>query len=360
MAIFKKLTAAILLTAIFTAPVLAADGVHLGGGRSTQFYTGGKVDVAEAAKTVFAAAGEINVDSKDVGEIVATGGRILIHDIRTNEILAAGGHVTIDGVINKDVVVAGGSVVVDGEVGGDLIVASGNIEVSGHIKGDVRLRGGDIKIAPGTIIDGDLNYRGNNELVLPIDARVGGDVVREGMGQHAYRFWEHLGVVLFGFASLMAFGLVITLFIFAFVVLLVLAPVMARAAEAIDFAPAKAFGYGLLVTLMMPVIFVMLLITLVGIPLALMCLAIFPIIYGLGIVSATHWIGLRVRRLLRPGSFDVALGRRVLWTFVGVVVFVALGFVPFVGNLLQFVIVMMGLGALALRATARRQAAIPV
>ena len=360
MTIFKKLVAAILLAAFFSAPALAADGIHIGGGSSTQFYTGGKVDVTEPAKNVFVAAGEINVDSQDVGEIIVTGGRITIHDIRTNEIIAAGGHVTIDGVINKDVVVAGGSVVVDGEIGGDLIVASGNIEVSGHIKGDVRLRGGDIKIAPGTVIDGDLNYRANNELILPIDAHVGGDVSREGAGKHAYRFWEHLGVVLFGFASLMAFGFVVTLFVFAFFVLLVLAPVMARAAEAIDFAPAKAFGYGLLVTLMMPVVFVMLLITLVGIPLALLCLAIFPVIYGLGIVSATHWIGMRVRRLMRPASFDVALGRRVLWTFVGVVVFVALGFVPFVGNLIQFVIVMMGLGALALRATTRRQAAIAV
>lgn len=362
MMILRKLAAALAVAAFFSAPSIAADGMHLGSGASTQFYTGGKVDVTEAAKTILAAAGEINVDSQDIGEVIAAGGRIVIHDIRTNEIIAAGGHVAIDGVVNRDVVVAGGSVVVNGEIGGDLIVASGNIEVSGHIKGDVRLRGGDITIAPGTVIDGDLNYRANNDLVLPGDAHVGGTVGREGADKHAYRFWEHLGVVLFGFATLAAIGFIVTLFVFAFVVLLVLTPLMTYTADAIDFAPVKAFGYGLLTAVMMPVIFVMLLITLIGIPLALLCIAIFPIIYGLGLVSATHWIGMRLRRLMRPGSFDVRFARRVMWTFAGVVVFVAVGMVPFVGTLIQFVMVMMGLGALALRITSRRvpsAAAVP-
>jgi len=355
MAILRHLAIlAFLAGALFSMPGMAADGMHFGAGSSTQFYTGGRVDVIEPAKTVMAAAGEVSIDSKDVGRIIAAGGRITIKDIRTNEITVAGGHVTIDGVVNKDVVVAAGSVVIRGDIGGDLIVASGNIEVGGHIKGDVRLRGGDIRIAPGTIIDGDLNYSAKNDLAVPTDVQVGGGIHREGAGNGSYRFWEHVGVVVLGFTVLALVGFVVTLFVFAFIVLLILTPTMISAADAIDFAPLRAFGYGVLIAFLMPVIFVVLAITIIGIPLALLCLAIFPIIFGLGTVAAAHWIGLRLRRITRPEGFDMSFSRRVLWTFVGVIVFIAIGMVPFIGTVIQFIIVMMGLGALALRFSSRR------
>ncbi len=367
----KKLLA-IGLFAAFSAvsPGHAADGFHFGGDSGTQFYAGGQADVSEGASTVFATGGEVNVESKDIGKLIAAGGRVSVQDIRANEVTAAGGHVTVDGVVNKsvtlaggqieitpqtkvggDVVVAGGNVTIGGDVGGDVIVASGNIALSGHVKGDVRLRGGKIAIAPGTQIDGDLNYRSDEELQLPSDIRVGGSVNREGAGKHGYRFWEHLGVVLLGFATLASIGFIVMLFVFAFLMLLLFGTLLGRVNDTMDFAPVKSFGVGLLVTLAMPMVFVVLLITIIGIPLALLCLAVFPIIYGLGVVAAAHWIGLRLRRAMRPAATDMGFGRRVLWTFVGVVVFVLVGVVPFVGNLVQFVVATMGLGGLGVTMT---------
>ena len=56
------------------------------------------------------------------------------------------GTVTVDGTVNGDLVVAGGTVRVSGPVSGDLLVAGGTVQLAGKVTGDVRVAGGQVTI----------------------------------------------------------------------------------------------------------------------------------------------------------------------------------------------------------------------
>lgn len=58
----------------------------------------------------------------------------------------AGQTVEINGRIESDLVLAGGNVLVSGEVGGDVLALGGNIRITGPVSGNIRVLGGNVEI----------------------------------------------------------------------------------------------------------------------------------------------------------------------------------------------------------------------
>jgi cytoskeletal protein CcmA (bactofilin family) len=240
------------------------------------------------------------------------------------------GPVTIDsGETADDVVVIDGPVSVAGRVRGDLVVVSGALRISGTVDGDVVAVAERATLAPGARIGGDLIY-GDKRPVVPAGATVEGDVDRVSVGEitDPVGFIGAVAVWIAVSVSALVLGLL----------LLWLAP---RALDA-AFAAASTslgptIGWGLLLFFGLPILAVIALVTLVGIPLGVaLLLALLPL-YAIGYTTSAWLLG---RRLVGPPR------GRVLAFLAGLAILRVLAIIPILGGIVWFAATVVGLGAL--------------
>jgi cytoskeletal protein CcmA (bactofilin family) len=240
------------------------------------------------------------------------------------------GPVTVDrGDTADDVVVVDGPVSVAGRVRGDLVVVSGSLRISGTVDGDVVTFADRAVLAPGARIGGDLKY-GDERPRVPDGATVEGSIDKMNIDE----ITDPVGFI--GAAALW-----IAVSVSALVLGLLLLWLAPRALDS-AFAAAStrigpAIGWGLLLFFGLPILAVIALVTLVGIPLGVaLLLALLPL-YAIGYTTSAWLLG---RRLVGPPR------GRVLAFLAGLAVLRLLAIIPVVGGIVWFAATVVGLGAL--------------
>lgn len=228
-----------------------------------------------------------------------------------------------------DVFVLDGPVTVAGRVRGDLVVVSGGLTIRGRVDGDVFTVTDRARLIRRARVGGDLGYV-EERPVVGRRAKVGGDVKRLNPDKIA----APLGAGL-------AIGTWIAVSVSIFVLGLLLLLLGPRAADATHDAArtrlGASIGFGLLLFFGIPLLAVLALVTIVGIPLgAGLLLALLPL-YAIGYTTGAWLLG---RRLLGPPR------GRVVSFLAGLAILRVLALVPFLGGLVWFVATVFGLGAL--------------
>jgi cytoskeletal protein CcmA (bactofilin family) len=310
-----------------------------------------------AAESVRGAAGTIVVDEGETVERVeAVAGTVVIRGTVTGDFAGAAGTVQVaeTGRVAGDVSVAAGTVRIDGTVGGDLNAGAGTLEVTetGRIGGAVNA--GASYLAIDGRVDGDVDV-GADTVVLGPNARVSGDVRYD-----AETFDRDPGATvsgtvvagsartdsgaasrtanLLGAALAAVYGVMANLVLGA-LLLVVFPDFSAGVASRIAAAPVRTGGVGLLVLLAVPILAVLAMVTLVGIPLAVVALLGFAGAVWAGSVYGQYAVGVG---LLAQIDRD----HRWLALLVGVVGVTAVGSLPILGPVVQFGTLLVGLGAL--------------
>ena len=205
--------------------------------------------------------------------------------------MAFGNSLTIkENESSREVVVLGGSLEVLGEVRGDAVVVGGSAEVSGEITGDLTVVGGSIFLGPGAEVDGEVVSIGGPVESDP-ESFVRGGITELAMGPTFFLDdidWEGgdwLGLLWpgnwFSFGWDDTFDLIgnaIFLAIIMMLIVLVARRPVERVAKRADREPWKSALVGLLVQILIgPVVFllfVLLMVSVVGIPLAVLLLPV--------------------------------------------------------------------------------------
>jgi cytoskeletal protein CcmA (bactofilin family) len=238
------------------------------------------------------------------------------------------GDVLVDrGQTTKDVVVADGDITVRGTVDGDVVAANGDVAIRGHVTGDVLTFAGTATLGRRAQVDGDVAYGDKKPRVAP-GAQIGGKVKKFKA--------EDLG----GGAIALRIGLWLAVTISALVLGLILLALFPQAADAIartaKARTGRAFLVGVLLFVLIPIIGVIALITVIGIPLGGgLLLAMLPI-YGLAYTASAFVVGRLVSKQ----------GARILAFIIGLVILRVLALVPFLGGIVWFLATILGLGAL--------------
>jgi hypothetical protein len=238
-----------------------------------------------------------------------------------------------------DLVVFHGSSTVDGTVDGSLTAFDAPVTISGRVNGDVVVFNGRVELRSGANVNGDVVSQ-NAPVVAP-GATIGGNTRRVQTNVN----WEG-----FGWVGRLAWWLAVS--VSTLVVGLVLLWLVGRGAawilEAGRTQIGPAIGWGLLLFFGLPILAILALVTLVGIPLGLGLLAALGLIYALG-YSASAWI--LGRSIVRaPTAWVVAF--LVGWGILRVV-----SLIPILGGLVWFAAVVFGLGALLVAVWRGRAAA---
>lgn len=265
-------------------------------------------------------------------------------------LVALGCNVTIQqgATVQNDLASFGGNVSIEGTVGGDIVMFGGNLSLdeTAVVNGAITLMGGNLQRTPGATVQGGINQnRGNVAPVAPIAPIA---------PLHPFATNPFFRPFMYGFDLL---GGIVTALAFAALgaLVVIFAPnPTRRISEAAQAKPFNTAGVGCLTLILLPILSLLLLITLIGIPVALI----------LGLLSAIAWIF---------GSIGVGLlaGEKILQAFkardilpvvaviLGVVVLMVVGQVPILGWLISFIVGLIGLGAVVLTRFGTRPYPLP-
>jgi hypothetical protein len=259
-------------------------------------------------------------------------------------VVITGGAVVPAGQTAGDVIVVDGTVRIAGRVTGDVVSVSGPVRVTGRIDGDLITVSDRATLGPSARVGGDLRY-GDERPVLASGASVGGEVNNEDWADIAGGW---------GWVSGLAWWLAVSVSTLIVGVLLVwLAPRALEAAErAVRERLGASVGLGVALAIGVPLLAVLALVTLVGIPFGIaLLLAAIPVLLVAYVMSA--WIV--GRRVLRNRSTSPWAALLVGW---GILRLLAL--IPVVGGLVGLVATVVGLGALAVALWRSRRPGAPV
>jgi hypothetical protein len=333
--------------------------------RSDNVYVaGGTIDVfGQLEKDLVAAGGTVSVGRLVKRDVTVAGGAVHLGGVVGEDVRAAGGLVTVGSRIGGELVAAGGEIVLDrkarvagrawlagrtvivnGQVGRGLRVAGGTVTLEGQIDGDVNVVAQSVALLPGARITGNLSYASGAPARIDPGAQILGRVTREPAGwapgaRRAGRFVFRVVKIVAGF-GLLATG----------VVLLLVFPGATRAtSRTIASVPWRSLGVGVLLLVANPIVAILLMVTIVGIPLGLLTIAFYLASLLLGFLVGAIFLGDLLARLARRREPPPA-GLRILGLLLALVVLALLGLVPVVGGAIQLVTLLVGLGALALHA----------
>ncbi len=323
------------------------------------FAYGERVEISGTVNgDVYAAGGQILVDGKINGDLLAAGGKVNIAGTVSQDVRIAGGQITINGKIGRNltvaggnvelthpatirggIVAAGGSISLAAPVGKDMKVAARNLTVSNKINGSLHAAAGDIRLTSKAVVTGDLSYWSGKTASIDEGAKVGGVVTQKIPGE----VFKHSSEKMWGFVA----GLILFLKTISFISTLILGllfiyffPSYSRSVvSTISNKPLASLGSGFLVFTLTPSVVLFLLITVVGIPLAL-------------ILSAAYFIGLYLVRIFAILWVGITLferfGKKVRsgWALViGLLIYSLLTLIPVIGAIVALFVMLFGLGA---------------
>ena len=245
------------------------------------------------------------------------------------------------------VVVANGNAIVHGTVTDTLWVLSGDATVDGIVDGDIVVIDGILRLEPAATVENVTIIRGT--LDRADGATISGDLT------------EQENLVGFGWAGAifsvaMWLGVLALLVAAALVYAYVGGRQLVATGETMRARWPASIVTGVLLFAVLPVLAVLALITIIGIPLgATVLLVVLPALWVLGYIVAGTWLGLKlmhaIGRVERPA-------RPLLAATVGVVVLQVVGLIPALGPLVAVLAGVIGAGALVYRIVRRPQAPV--
>ena len=267
--------------------------------------------------------------SRDDRRINISGGVVVAKgEVVNGPVVSVDGPVTVDGTVNDDVYVGNGRLVIHGRVTGDALVVHGDVLVTGRAGGDVIALDGRITVHAGAHVNGDVVSRRQPNVA---SGTVSGDVKELNVGNLFTGF-------LIAFLIFLWIAVTVSVGILGLVFLLL----FPRGADATADAGRKfwpSLGWGALVGIVGPMLGVLVLVTIVGIPLGLGILSALNVLAPLGYVASSLVLG----RLMVKGT---GMGSRIGAFFAGFGILRAAALIPGLGFLVWFLACLYGLGAL--------------
>jgi hypothetical protein len=321
---------------------------------------GGHVSTAaEVRGDLVAAGGEVSIGGSVGDDLYAGAGEVQLDAIVAGNARLAGGDVSVGPatVVSGAITLSGGRIRFEGSTEDYLQATGGEVYLDGVVHGDAEVRGEDIEIGPATRIGGKLIVRAPKRPDVPAGAEILGGIEyhESDVGRYvdAPATVHDVRAVAHGVGSfLWILGVFVAgvLFTFAF------PAYSARAADWIGREPLRSLGLGFVILVCLPVLAVLLLVTIVGIPLALIVMLLYLLLLFLGWVTAALYVGRKGLSLLRADR-PVTTGWRIGALLAAVVALWLLGQVPVVGGWITFLALVLGIGALVWQGWPRRDAA---
>lgn len=372
----------------------------------SQMRTGDNIVVREPVPDDFyVAGGTVTINAPVRGDLIIAGGTIIVNDTVMQDILVAGGNITLNGYVGDDIRCAGGTIHLSNHIAGDLIVTGGRINLDSRtvVDGDLRSAGGEVVIA-GAIL-GDikntsgafiLNGTAGRHLEctggsITIDGKVIGASVLSArtitlgpsaVFQDDITYWRKDGTLDFGnslaggtatfdssleveegkwhYLGFASFLMVLWYLGTALLLMIILHYLFSRtfrdAANVIKNESLKSLGFGFLFLLGVPVLAIVTMITIVGLPVGVLLLLGYVIVVAMATLIVSLLISNWINNTYYKSSWTG--GRIIIAAFV-IFIFLKLAtLTPVIGPLIMVLLIGMAFGGILLNVRWKRNKAL--
>ena len=305
---------------------------------------GGTVIISdEIGGNVLVGAGTVRINSPVKGDIRIAGGDVVISSTIGGNVAVAGGRIifTKDSAVKGSVAMRGGEIELNGEIDGNVNIKAEKAVIANQVAGDAEIsvsEGANLMLLDGANIAGSLTYKASSPNGILDESMVKGNIVF----QESARLSPQRGNSFIWFFRLIGlFGMLVV-----GLVMVSIAPKSIRSAISSSIKnPSRDLLWGLGVLIIAPVAALLLLLTIIGFPLAVMlgiayAVSLYFAKVLVGIVLGTYvWGAFKGKKRAHEASLlaTMVAGVVILWLISGI---------PFVGWLLQLMAVIWGLGIL--------------
>lgn len=329
---------------------------------STLWISGRTIDVAgEVNGDVFCAGQSVTISGTVRGDLLCAAQTIVVSGVVTGDVRSLAQTATVSGTIihnlsmavqtvsqgskstiRGDASLAADNVSLNGSVGRDAAIASTTINLNGGVGRNVKAAATDLRLGSKANVKGDLNYTSQKNAQLASGAQVGGETNKTTPEEQPDK---KNATSLFG----LGLGLVLYLLLAALATTMVLVLFFPQAIHAISDQGFQSLWKSLLVGLVaylaVPALVLVLFLTIIGIPLALLIILAWLLIQMFAGVVSAYYLGRQILRQQR---------NPVLVMLLGTVVLIALYFVPIVGMIAFILAMLLGTGMILLALNRRR------
>lgn len=267
-------------------------------------------------------------------------------DTLTGDLVVFGGNVTVeeDATVQGDAVVIGGNVTLDGIVQGSMVIIGGSTRMgeASVVESDLVTIGGSLSRDPGSEIEGDVitNVPAPDIRIPDFQVPRVPDVPNPPNPPSVNIDYNPLT----NFFQM--FGIAIAVSLLAMLASLFLQPQIERVSQVVVGQPVIAGSFGLLTGVLAPFVLVILVVTLILIPVALLAASVLALAWLFGLIAIGTEVGERFTRAInQTWAPPLTAG---MGTFLMMLVVGGIGMIPCIGWLATSLVALLGIGAVVL------------
>ncbi len=297
--------------------------------------------------SIFTGGNKIEINAKNCRSICAFCGSLKTESNIENNLLFFGGSLKTEkaNTINKDVIAFGGEVMIEGEVGDEVKGSMGSFHLNGKV-GKVDISAERVNIDSNTTVMGDILIGTEEEPNINPNAKILGKTEFKKIEEKVHRPKRGIGFV--GFLKILFF---ISKIVIGIILIALFKPYIKKTNEILKSSTWKSLGFGFLTIIIIPVVTVITLATIIGIPVAIFGVFVFlTLAYISGIIFATglgDWI---IRLVKKDGMVSPYLA-----FIIGFVIFTLVCLIPYLGFFIRLVVIFLGTGMIVLLLNKIRQ-----
>lgn len=306
-----------------------------------------------------------------LGDVLGGGGNVFLNNDIEGDVMILGGTINLISSVSSDARLAGATIVVSGKIGGDLaavgnnirvventsiggdaLLAGGTIVLSAPVSGKINISGADVTlngeiagdanvvadkltIGPNALIKGKLLYKSVREATIDPSAQILGGTLFEKVSSDSD---SNLSALIW---SSLFWVKLITLFVSSMILFAVGKKSMSVIAGRARVNVWQNLIAGFLFLIGMPVSAILLVMTVIGLPLAGAVIGLGIIFIIISLAFMPILLGTTIKVLLKKG--DSASWKAIL---LGSLIISLLGFVPFLGYLVYVGLFLASLGVM--------------
>ena len=303
---------------------------------------GGEITINGAAgDDIRFAGGKLNINKNVAGDVVITGGKLLLAKNSSvgGSLIAGGGEITVDGKINGYLKAGAGSLLMNGSVAKTLDARGQEVTINGTVGGNAVLSAHEINIGQDAAFANKVRYWSDEPVNFGSSVRSGQAMSDESL-QIEQGSWKYLGFATF----LGLLWYVGAAFIFIVLIQYLLGKRIRHAAASITQHNAPRFiGYGFLFFILAPIAIFFAILTLIGIPLAVLMMVLFIAL----VLLASIITSVVLANYVNMHYYHNQERWRQIWTALGIFILIKIvTLIPVAGWLLMIAAVCLAFGVL--------------
>ena len=337
----KLVIITIFLLVIATIPVFATDKNAFKAGdtinseeevNSTSFFAGNNINLSSTIDGLSFVAGNNIIVSNKQDYLFVAGNNIEVVNADTKDAFVAGNSVTIESSKIRDLYVAAEDITITSDITRDAYIGGNKVTINGAIEGDLELDADEIIIGEKASVNGTLKYPEKANIKIAETAKV--------QNKETYKVKEVNTEVTIKDTIISAVISFLSLLLVAFILLATnkkLFKQISKEEKSVSyFLKNSLIGLGLL--LLIPLLAIIALFTVIGIPISIIVLLLYGIFIYISLIPTAYYLGGWILKDKITNEY-VLLGISLFVIFV-------IKYIPIIGGLVNFIFLIFGFAIL--------------